>query len=297
MKWEDSFLSWYKAPGQSEQDRCDNTVRAIKKAINEHPALSKMSISVEPHGSFHARTNVRQNSDVDVRVVLKSTFYPRYPEGKTKEDYGNTDGSITYLDFKNLVGNALSDYFDSANVVTGNKAFDVHANSYRVDADVVAGLHFRYYPNHGRNEWIQPEGFGFIDGNGNLTINWPEQTYKNGVDKNQETGERYKGVIRILKKLRDVMQKEGVTQANDIASYLIESLVWNVPSPLFGNPSYSEDIRKVIISSYNSTKTADESEKLFEVNGIKKLFGPRQPWNSDMANQFLVSVWKYLDFQ
>jgi hypothetical protein len=39
----------------------------------------------------------------------------------------------------------LTDFFDRGAVQRGNKAFDVHANTYRVDADVVAAFEYRWY--------------------------------------------------------------------------------------------------------------------------------------------------------
>ena len=49
----------------------------------------------------------------------------------------------SYADFKNDVEAALKSYFGAGSVTRGNKAFDVHANTYRVDADVVPCLEHR----------------------------------------------------------------------------------------------------------------------------------------------------------
>lgn len=103
-----------------------------------------MDISVFAQGSYKARTNIRQDSDVDICVCLNSTFFPRYPNGKTKEDFGNIDGSISYADFKNLVGTTLSNHFDDASVMCGNKAFDIHANTYHV-MQILPAFAYKYY--------------------------------------------------------------------------------------------------------------------------------------------------------
>jgi len=65
-------------------------------------------------------------------------FFPDYPTGKQKEDFGNVNGSITFANYKSLVQEALESYFGKQSVTRGNKAFDIHANTYRVDADAVA---------------------------------------------------------------------------------------------------------------------------------------------------------------
>ncbi len=289
--WEETFKSWYEAPSLTEKLRCENTVKEIRKAIDASEELSDMKIKIIPQGSFYNRTNVRQNSDVDIAVVLETTFYPRYPLGKTKEHYGNIDGSISYQEFKRRVGDALSVHFGAGKVIPGRKAFDIHST---VDADVIAGFHHRYYPDHGQNIWIKPEGFGFLDQNGKVVINWPEQTYDNGVKKNDETGERYKGVIRILKRLRNDMQSRNIDGSEDVASFLIESLVWNVDKNFFQNNLLSEDVKQIILNSYQSI---DSNSNLYEVNGIKPLFADTQPWDKAKAKSFLYSAWNYLDFK
>ena len=121
----------------------ENAETAIRKAIKANTNLAEMDISTTSQGSYNENTNVRQDSDVDICVCLNSTFFSRYPKGRTKEHYGNIDGSITFREFKNLVQMALGDYFDYSNITSGNKAFNVHSNSYRVDADVVLAFAYR----------------------------------------------------------------------------------------------------------------------------------------------------------
>ena len=70
MSWEDTLQSWAKAPGETEQQRCDNAVTAVRKAIDASSALEGRDIRVFPQGSYRNRTNVPQDSDVDVCVLL-----------------------------------------------------------------------------------------------------------------------------------------------------------------------------------------------------------------------------------
>lgn len=89
----------------------ENAENAILKALGASKELQAMDISVIPQGSYKARTNVRLDSDVDVCVCLNSIIFPRYPAGKTSADYGNSDGSITFSRFRELVHAALEAYF------------------------------------------------------------------------------------------------------------------------------------------------------------------------------------------
>lgn len=80
-------------------------------------------------------------------------------------------------------------------------------------------------------------GVQMLTDKGRSIINWPEQHYRNGVDKNSATGRRYKRAVRILKMLRNEMAKQGVRAAQPIPSFLAECLVWNAPADAAACPS------------------------------------------------------------
>jgi hypothetical protein len=165
---EDSFVSWSKGPAQTESDKCDNAEIAVRKAIKADPKLSSLDISVFAQGSYCARTNVRQNSDVDICIRYNAEFFPDYPEGLTRETLGHIAGSMSFADFKNLVQQALESYFGKNGVTRGNKAFDIHANTYRIDADVLPTLEHRRYTGkfnaEGSHHYLS--GIGFKTDNG-----------------------------------------------------------------------------------------------------------------------------------
>ncbi|PIR04223.1 MAG: nucleotidyltransferase [Candidatus Magasanikbacteria bacterium CG11_big_fil_rev_8_21_14_0_20_39_34] len=298
MSWEDTFKSWGAAPGTTEQQKMENAENAVRKAINAETVLKNMDISIIPQGSYKSRTNVRQDSDVDICICLNSTFFPRYPIGKTKEDYGNIDGSINFDEYRNLVQRALQNYFGTEYVTPGNKAFDIHSNTSRVDADVVPAFAYRYYHGEGENDYQQPLGIAFLTNNEKKKIiNWPHHTYDNGKEKQQRTGQRYKKVVRIIKKLRNKMQEESISESQDIASFLIESMVWNAPDSHFNRDTYTADVRAVLAYCFNETLPNGSHGKLGEVNDFKYLFGDHQPWSRERAHKFFSSAWDYLGFE
>lgn len=294
---EDQLATWSKPPSETEQEKCDNAVSAVKDAIDSHEELSSMDVIVFPQGSYRTKTNVRQNSDVDICVCLRSTFFAQYPEGKTREDYGNTEGSISYGRYKDLVEEALFDHFGEGAVVRGNKAFDIHENTYRLDADVVAAMHRRLYLNDGSDDWIRPEGIGFNTDDNDFIYNWPEQNYSKGLNKHNNTNKRYRKIVRIIKKLRDEMQEKNISGSDDIASFLIESLIWNVPDSKFNHTFFWEDVRAVLAYIFNNTRTDNECNGWYEVNGIKYLFRNGQPWTRKEAHNFISSAWDYIGFE
>jgi len=180
----------------------------------------------------------------------------------------------------------------------GDKAFDIHANTYRIDADVVATLELRRYTGHlnadGSHHYHS--GVAFIpDGKTAHIENWPEQAYENGCTKHDNTGRRYKKMVRILKRLRDKMQDEQISCRRGRILFLIESLVWNVTNDAFGHETYKQDVREVLAAAFNATITDDACKSWVEVSHMKWLFRPSQPWTRQKAHDFLSAAWDYLE--
>lgn len=297
MPWEETLKSWGAAPGIIEQQKMENAEIAIRKAIKADDRLSNMDISIIPQGSYRSKTNVKNDSDVDICVCLNSTFFPRYPVGRTKEHYGNIDGSISFFEFKNLVHQALDNYFGKLNVSRGNKAFDVHSNTYRVHADVLPAFAYRYYHDDGQNHYWDPVGVAFDTDDGKHIINWPHQTYENCLDKHNNTGQRYRKITRILKRLRNKMQEENIAAAKDIPSFFIQCMVWSAPLNHFNNDYYTEDVRYVLAHCFNETLPEGKHATLKEVNDVKYIFGEHQPFKRERANDFFLAAWKYFGFE
>jgi hypothetical protein len=291
--WESTFRSWGQAPSQTERDKCENAEQAVRKAITASSALAARSITVFAQGSYANRTNVRQDSDVDICVLCRDVFYYDLPAGVLRESYGITPANYEYAQFKNEVGTALTDYFGYSAVTRGNKAFDVHANSYRVDADVVPTFEYRWYTSAS----AYSEGTKFLPDNGGGVLNWPTQNYDNGVSKNQRTGERFKAIVRIMKRLRNEMNEAAIGAAQPIPSFLNECLAWNVPNEGFGHDTYKEDVRFVIAHLWKNTRTVESCGEWGEINELKYLFRSGQPWTREQTNTFLQAAWTYVGFE
>lgn len=290
--WEATFRTWAQAPGPTEREKCENAERAIRKAIAASDALSARDVSIFVQGSYANRTNVRQDSDVDVCVRCNGVFYYDLQRGNTEEPDGITSAMYDFARFRADVGDALVRYLGPESVTRGKKAFDVHANTYRVDADVVAAFEHRRYTSASR----YLDGTEFRPDDGGRVINWPQQNYDNGVRKNEETWERFKALVRIMKRLRNEMLDEEVESAASIPSYLTECLVWNVPNSDFGSDTYRGDVRNVLAHLWNNTRSPDGCSEWGEVNELKYLFRGGQPWTREQVNQFLQDAWDYVGF-
>ena len=296
--WEDSFWSWAKGPGDTEKAKCERAETAIRKAIDAHDELSAMDISVFPQGSYRHKTNVRADSDVDICVRLNTTFFPNYPAGKAMADFGNKDGSITFAAYRNLVQDALVSYFGDGVVARGDKAFNIHENTYRIDSDVVAAFAHRRYRYRDDGSYYYLSGIGFNTDKGKQITNWPEQNYDKGLAKHNETGKRFRKVVRVLKHLRNKMQEDGIEAAEGIASCLIEHLVYNIATENFGHKTLQADVQAVLAHIFNDTRTKEKCDNWVEVNYQEWLFrGTKQPWTREKAHAFVSAAWDYLGFE
>ena len=299
MSLEDTFRSWAKAPGQTEQEKCDNAESAVRKAIAASSALSLANIKVFPQGSYRNRTNVKQDSDVDISVLRTDICFADYSmsEMLTDSDVGLVNHPYSYGEFKNDVETALRSYFGRNGVTRGNKAFDIHENSYRVDADVVPCFQHRRYKRRSSGGHYYISGTELRPDNGGQIINWPDQNYENGVAKNDATNRQFKGVVRILKRLRNEMDEENIASAKPIPSFLIECLVWNVPNEGFGHDSYTADVRWALAHLFNNTMNREGCHEWGEINELKYLFRGSQPWTMEQAHEFISAAWDYLGFK
>lgn len=292
MTLEEQFRKWGKPPGITERNRMGNAEKAIKNAIYAYNDLRSRNIRVFAQGSYRNNTNVRQDSDVDIAVVCQDVFFGDYPNGKTHEDFGNSAADYNYSTFKNEVGKALVDYFGSSAVTRGNKAFDLHETSYHVAADVAPFFEHRRYSRNG--DYLAGVGLRPDNDISRKVINWPDQHYKNGVTKNNATGRRFKGVVRILKTLANEMAEADIQITRRIPGFLIECLVWNVPNNYFNHSSYVQNVGESLAYLATNTQSDDLCNEWGEVSELKYLFRFTQKWTRADTNLFLNSVRYYI---
>lgn len=93
------------------------------------------------------------------------------------------------------------------------------------------------------------------------------------------------------------MQEEKISAANDIASFLIECLVWNTPNEGFNHDTYWSDVRYVLMHTFNNTLEDERCKGWREVNELKYLFRGGQPWTREQAHDFLSAAWDYIGFK
>jgi hypothetical protein len=303
--WEDQFRTWARPPGSAEQTRMENTESQIRAAIKASAALASHDIQVAAQGSYRNLTHVPRESDVDIRVVCRDVFFSdfQFVDSTAKSDtavrdrlrtrFGVSAATYTYDQFRDDVGAALVARFGPPpSVEPGDKAFGIRETRYFVDADVVAALQHRRFANDGTYN----EGVEFITRKGKHIVNWPEQQYRNGVAKNQATGERFKAMVRTVKSLRNEMDDRNVPAAAPIPSFLIECLVWNVANSKFNHGTYSEDVKEVLRFLYLATKPDGTCGEWHEESDLKWLFKGDKGWTREQVNTFVLAAWGYVGF-
>lgn len=297
--WNVTFNFWASPPSDTEQDRCGNAERAIRKAIVASQALVLRNIQVFVQGSYANSTNVRQDSDVDICVLYNDAFFSSYElaeAGMSDASLGFTDAYYPYATFKNDVHAALESYFGRAHATRGNKAIDIRENTYRVDADVVPCFAHRLYEGSPSNHQYR-EGTQLFPDSGDPIVNWPKQNHDNGIFKNNNSARRFKSITRILKNLRFELIDEGHEIGEKIPSFLIECLVYNVPNENLIMGGLNDAVKSALAFLWNETRPQGAWDSWTEVNEVKFLFRGSQPWRRADVNTFLQTCWDYIGYQ
>jgi hypothetical protein len=292
---EDAFKSWTLPLSQTEEQRVVNTVEMVRATVASYNKLSDCTMEIFSQGSYANNTNVRQNSDVDICVMLTSTFFPNYVDGKHNKDYGYKEGSINYSNYKNFIIEALKQKFGDDAIAIGNRSICIDANSYHINADVVPSFQYRDYKIiESTNPSKYVEGIKYFAEDGSVIINYPKDHIRNGKQKNISTDYDYKKLVRIFKHLRNDMVDSGKTDKDRITSFLIECLIWNVPNEtITGSSTWTETVREAVVYLWNAIN--DEKHKLWgEVSERLYLFHPERRWTAEGTKDFLYNMYNYL---
>ncbi|HAQ17841.1 MAG TPA: nucleotidyltransferase [Prolixibacteraceae bacterium] len=296
---EQTLDSWRKPASENEEQKISNAISMIKDAIKNHSILKTKDIEFVIQGSYSNNTNVRLDSDIDVTAMLKDTFYSEYREGATRENYGFTEGTNNFNEYRAFIIEAMQNKFGKDNIRSGGKAIFIKSNTYRVHADVVPAFQFRNYHYETKNnadDFI--EGIKFFSTDSKEIINYPKIHLKNGITKNDNTLRRFKRTVRLYKRIKNKMIEAKLPVSGNIRSFLLESLLWNVPNSIFNNTNiWNEILRETIISLYNSTKTDEGCKNWGEVSEQFYLFHSDRIWSRADVNSFLVQMWNYLEYK
>jgi hypothetical protein len=294
---EDTLTSWTKPPSESEQTRLETSERMVREAISEDETLSNKSTETFGHGSYANDTNVRLNSDIDINVRYTGGYFFELPKDKTEADMGiHKDGpsGYSFSEFKNDVEVALVKKFGRDQVKRNDKCITIKGTAQRVQTDVVPTWNYRRYSDI--KTYVLGAKF-FSDKRTGAITNFPKQHIENGIDKNSKTQRRFKRLTRLHRKLLYKMQDDGATINGNITSFLLECLVWNIPNRIMNDyDAWTDRLKQSIIYIHEQTKEESTCKEWGEVSELLYLFHIDRKWSRVDVNEYMVQLWKYLEF-
>lgn len=289
--------SWTRPVSESEDTKINNAISMVKSALQRDANFNNLNYEVFVQGSYGNNTNIRINSDIDVNVMLTSSFFSRYPEGLGNRDYGFVDVSIDYQNYQTLVLTALRNKFGSNSVTVGNKSLKIEANTYRVEMDCIPTIQFKNYEYlESRKADIFKEGVKYIANDVTIVINYPKVHIENGKAKNINVNRRYKRTVRLFKRIRNKMREENMNNYENITSFLLECLIWNIPDTRFTNYISWDDILKNTLGYLIDAFDSSEYDKMTEVSKMFYLFHDSRKWTHREVKEFLDDMWLFMGY-
>jgi len=292
---EQQLTNWTKPPSDTEQTKLENSERMVRDAINSDEKLKAKATETFGQGSYANNTNVRLNSDIDINVRYTGGYYFSLPPDVTEEDVKIAhigSSGYSFSEFKDDVENALVNKFDRSEIIRNDKCITVKANTNRVETDVVPTWNFRRFSKDGGYVL----GAKFWSDKGKDIVNYPKQHIENGISKNSNTYRRFKRLTRLHRKLRYKMIDDGENVSDDITSFLLECLVWNVPNRIMNdNETWTDRLRESIIYIHDKTKDETSCKEWGEVSELLYLFIGRK-WSYKDVNAYMVLLWNHLEF-
>lgn len=291
-KLEDQLASWTGPSSSSEKDKQERAERMVRQAVRAHDGFADGGIQVFAKGSYANETNVRSDSDVDIAVKCTKVMYWEDHKTNAHTPGPGYDGIWTPSYLRSELVTALEAKFPGEVDTSGSTAIHIAATSSRVDIDVVPCFDFRHYFSD--TSWR--DGSKVFKKTGGSLVNYSDQQLTNGRAKNVATNYNYKKSVRIIKRLENAMVSAG--ESDELASYFIECLVYNVPNTILTRSTWTGTVRGILSHMWtelDGAEPTDGSERWLEVNECKYLFNNKQSWSRADARAFAKAAWNYLE--
>jgi hypothetical protein len=254
--------------------------------------LEDLSYGIYPQGSYANKTNIVADSDVDLVIALRSSFYPNKERLSPAdiEEYAKyyEESDLTWQRFREAVVKVLRRNY---RVQEHSKCVKVSSSLVRLPADVLIALDYRYYtsfPSFFAQEF--KGGVQFYTSGGMEIVNYPKRHIRACAEKNFGTMGRFREIVRVAKNARNALIADDHTEvrAGSVPSYFLESLLWNVPGHCYLD-TLEGSYRQVIGWLYeNPGKLEDMSFP----NKMGKLFGDAADavWNKESAKTIIEAA-------
>ena len=251
------------------------------KSFLEKNISEKYNFEIYLQGSYGNDTNIEIDSDVDIVIELTSIF--SYDISKLssndieKFNKNFTNATISLNEFKQHIINILNR--SQYNFIEKTKCIKIISGT-PLNADLVICNTYRKYKSY--DKYIK--GIKLKES----TISYPKLHKKNLTLKNQVSND-LKETIRIFKNFKlDFCDSYIKNENNNISSYFVESLIFNVPDSYFNEFNLTNRINNIITylfdnqHNFNYMKTPCNQKNLFG--------NSKDQWAGDFAIEFLGYV-------
>jgi len=290
---ESQLETWSHLGSITQSSTTYNTIKHVLEAADT-PYEGK-NYSVFLQGSYRNNTNVYAESDVDIVIKLDDCWQRDLTElpQDQKDAYENifVDAKYTHTDFKRDVLKVLTDEYGS-DVKAGNKSIKIADHGNRRKVDVIVAIQFRRYHKF-KNILDQSydEGICFYNAAGERISNYPKQHSENLTKKHQNTSNRFKPMVRILKNLRWMLVADGHITAGIAPSYYLECLFYNV-----ANEKFTSSFQKCFVNAFNWIQKEADKTRLVCANGQHYLLrdGCHTCWSRANGDAFInaaIKLW------
>lgn len=272
------------------------TYQSIRTSLEDKnaPHASK-DFDIFLQGSYGNETNIFADSDVDIVIRLRQTYYSdlQYLTESAKANYEQAfrRASYGFPEFKRDVLTWLTACYGE-DVKPGKKAIFVKGRGNRRDADVlVCTQHRRYRKTSNGVDMNYDEGVVFWLPDGTEIVNFPKQHQVNCTTKHQNTKDWLKPLVRVYKNMRNSMIADGYIQDGVAPSYFVEGMLWNVANDQYGGSyqlSFTRALDWVVQSDHTQLTCANALHWLVRD-------GRHTSWSTANFAAFLAATRKYWD--
>ncbi|MCS3901728.1 nucleotidyltransferase [Methanococcus voltae] len=293
---DDQLKTWSNTGALEKSERTYSHIQNIITNNYDKSELDNKKLDIFLQGSYANHTNIRENSDIDVVVMLKDVWHADISKLSyfDKEVYNNNTGqsSIGAVDLKNTLKTIFLN--KSIPIKEGNKCLKLTLPDHYLNVDIVPCIEYRVYKKcskdypHNPNNFI--EGICITDLSGNKVINYPKLHKQNGGEKNQDViGKNYKQIVRIFK---NVNYKILEPQNQNVPSYFIECLLSNVP-----DSNFKSDLTTTFYNCITWLHDLDSKDisNLKSQNGITQLIGNSYKdstvWDAEDCKNFINNIY------
>jgi hypothetical protein len=273
-----------------------STYAVVRSALDSPEAgYAGKAFEIFLQGSYCNDTNIFAESDVDVVILLDSTFHYGL-EDLGEQDKAAVKATISpavyhYDEFKADVITVLKGRFGNA-VKPGEKAIHIDPEGSRRNSDVIPATTFRRYVGYSPTTGPRfDEGICFFTSGGTRIVNYPKQHSANLTARHQATNGWLKPTVRVMKNARSRLVANGVIQPSTAPSYFVEGLVYNVPIDRFGGNFVTTVANSINwILGADRTKFVCPNEQYFLLRDSSPVC-----WPSADCDLFLNAFWKMWD--